>query len=211
MNLLTILLIIILLFISYKFINLPNITPINKESFNSKNSVQPNDTNKQFSSIDPIILDELPFDPVQNINTNYEIDDVICNNNTRSDIGLRDLNTLSCPIVSEPNTKTIEIQDEFNNREGPELTIAEVYDKMVQPEFIGIKKELVETKEPDCNDDNLCVDQWSIYQTSVPAYGGNSTLDINNWGTYKNENQINGGISNNLMAYDPSGDLHTII
>lgn len=212
MNIITLVLLIVLFYLIYITITRTNTIPINiKEPYNNDNRVLPYDNNHEFAQVKRIILEEPKDIEVNNIFDNYEMDDTLCNNNTRSDIGLRDLNTITCPVVKEPNTKVIEERDLENNGENSDMRIADIYDRMVNPEYIKVDKELIDENMRDkCIDEELCLDRWNIYEGNIPGYNGN-TLEINNWGTYKDENQINGGIHDNLMAYDPNGDKNSII
>jgi len=232
MNPIDLLLLIIIIYLVYLYINTRQITsspsaPIEKYKTNDKSTPAPRDTAPTFQDIEPIHLENPEFEDVMSIYENREIDDVLCNSNTRQNIGVYDLNELLCPAQKETVTKVHEVTDFFNSDKdinddddidnlARTKTIAEVYDEMVRPEYINIDRETVSGRKldkciPDYSNPTLCLTEWDEYNSNVPAYGFAHTLQINNWAAYNNENQVNGGVESGMMAFDPNGDLHKMV
>lgn len=227
MNPIDFLLFIALIYLIYKyFTRSKSSSQSAKESYENSNEHEVNarDPAPVFHDVEPIHLEEPTIDEIMSIFENREIDDVLCNSNTRQNIGVYDLNELLCPVEKETNTKAQEITDFFSSnrkieddieKNASSKTIAEVYDDMVRPEFVNINREKIggnmTEEECDPNNSSLCLDEWDVYKMNVPAYGKAGTLQINNWAAYRNENQVNGGLENGLMAFDPTGDLHKMV
>ena len=201
----------------------------------------PHDDIQQYFNIPAVKLVEPILDP--NPAHAYNIDNAMCNDNNRTDVGVYDDTRLACvrkPLITD-KVNTIKNMDEIallaKRAEMPinydEISarnpdnmddstrfitpavstdsymkisnlpdtlkkenlmgrdIADIYDSIVEPDFVNIKKE----KLPN-----------TLYK--VPAYDGKTTLMEDNWARYKNENLANGGSDNGLYAYDPVDDKY---